>query len=239
MNRDFQTFGDEGGFVAHRYWQSLKSGDFNDAVRRMAGVEHWEIMLPAMDIGEEIRAAFMESMFLPAEKLSPSIDYETEDGKAMLERAKARRERAWALRECRSKAIGGLLAVRNVREKHVLRTARNLSAAFETGIVPQSSLDRGKGLLTGYLCECVAAGDWKSLEVLSKMLKRGEAPEDARGGEFSYEGQTWNVFCLFHLNHRNLPTKRLIREEMTLEHHNRADFSKWLNALGLGGLPEE
>ncbi|MDP3850373.1 MAG: hypothetical protein Q8Q59_07715 [Luteolibacter sp.] len=206
---DFQSYEEGGGYVAHQYWQSLKSADFNDAVCRISAAAHWEIMLPAMGVAPADEARFFTAFDTPK------------------------------AREARGKAVGGLLAVRNPREKLVLSTARNLAAAFEAGIVPKNTLDQGKGMLTGYLCECVEAGDWKSLDALSKLLKRGDTPEDARGGELSYEGQAWGAFCLLHLNHRNLPTKRVIREEMALKDHNRADFSKWLNALGLAGLPAE
>ena len=198
-----------GSLIAAKYWQSILKAGFNEAAERMVNVSHWDIMIPAMKIGPDIAGRFL-----------------------------ARFDIAGA-REARSEAVGGMLAVRNPREKLVLRTARHLAAEFAAGIVPQSTLNHAKGTLTGYLCECVAAGDWKSLQALAKLLKRGDAPEDARGGELSYEGQAWSVFCLLHFNRVTLPTKREIREEMALEDHNRGDFSRWLNALGLGGLPDK
>ena len=47
-SNDFQSHEEQGGYLAHAYWQTLKSGGLNEAERRMMYVSHWETMLPAM-----------------------------------------------------------------------------------------------------------------------------------------------------------------------------------------------
>lgn len=218
--REAEDFG--GGLTLAKYWKSLKEGDFSVTAEKIADPFHWEQMMPILNLTGNIEITFMGKFTdLPA-------------------------------RMNRAKAVGGLLAVRYLREKSVIATAKRLSAAF--GGVPrldapydesplravtESRLNHGKGALSNYLLECVEDGDWKSLETMAKLLKRRDEPEDARGGELSYEGQTWTAFCLLHLNHRTLPTKRKLREYMALTEDNQGDFSKWVNRLGLGGLPAE
>lgn len=241
-----------GSLVAAKYWQGLRKSGFAVAVESMASVSHWETILPAMDIPEKVKAAFMESMFLPAEKPPVDINLNPEVCESWIEKAKVRRKKTRTLSACRVAAIGGLLATRNLREKSVIATARRLSAAFggvsrmnaaydgsPPRIVPDGLLNTAKAYLTFYLLECIEDGDWKSLEALAKIIKRRDKPEDARGGELSYEGQTWTAFCLLHWNHRTLPTKAEIRESMALTEDNKGEFSKWVNRLGLGGLPEK
>lgn len=211
-----------GSILASEYWKGLRKSGFAAAVERMADVLHWETILPAMEIPGEIERAFMDKFNTRAAIVT------------------------------RAKSVGGLLSVRDLREKSVARTAYNLADAMGGSlrlsadydgspprIVPNGLLNTAKGELAYYLLECVMGGDWKSLEALAKLIKRRDEPEDARGGELSYEGQTWTAFCLLHWNHRTLPTKAEIRESMALGEENRGEFSKWVNRLGLGGLPEK
>ena len=221
-SNDFQSHEEQGGYLAHAYWQTLKSGGFNEAERRMMYVSHWETMLPAMKIDPEIQAEFMEK-------------FNTRTAS-----------------EARKKSVSGLLSVRNRREKIVIASCRKLSAAqggvprmdspycgFPPRIVPAILHNTVRAVLSSYLQECVEDGDWKSLDTLAKIIKRGDKPEDGRGGKLSDEGKTWKAFCTLHWNHRTLPTKKEIRDSMVLKEHNKGEFSKWINILGLGGIPAD
>ena len=226
---DQRKFDEAGGYVAYHHWEWIKglaARDFDQALKRVADPWHWENILSVLGVSTEIEGEFMKQF--------SAIDSRT----------------------ARAKACGGLLHVRNLREKGILSTARELYDALggtaripplfpaeyadyegPIRIVDEHNLNVSKAKLSAYLMECAHNGDWKSLETLARLIKRGGQPEDGKGGRLSEEGRTWETFCKLHLKNKSLPSKALLRDSMVLTEDNKAEFSRWVNALGLGGLP--
>ena len=138
----------------------------------------------------------------------------------------------------RIKATKGNMMAKAENELSILNLALSLAArAKDTG-----KYDMGMASLLGIeLIKIIDKGDHKTFSNMAKIIKAGGVKRGDIGGEGSNYGEYMKAFVLCHMkgDFPKLPTKKEIRDHLKIPQDAdlRRDADKYLDALGLGGLP--